>query len=493
MSPMGAMPGQASMPQMPGLPQMPTPPPGFPSFDQNNPLAAMMALTAMGFPNMPGMPPFSPSQSPYQPNTRRPMPPKKPGQRCRDYETKGFCVRGVSCPYEHGNDHLVIPGPNATEEYDPANAVISNFANGASPTRTSNRGGLRNDRARGGRGVDRGGRAAFSMTGPNRDRSKTTIVVEQIPEEHFTEEAVRGVFGEFGNILEVDMQPYKRLATVKYDDYYSAKAAWESPKTIFDNRFVKVYWYKPEEQQTPSSAPVKATNGTSTGASKAADGADQKENDDEDIDMADFTAKQAEAQKVHEEKMKKLKEAEDQKEKLAKQQREQAEERRKLLEKLRLKEQAKASAGPGTEAGDGTTETNGTPVDKKKAATEALKAKLAELEAEAESMGLNPDEPPSDPWSSPFRGRGRRAYRGRGTYAPRGRGFDPYRGGYSYRGRGGNPYGGVGRGAVMRLDNRPKRVSVTLAGEGEEWNGDADEALKLYLMVSCMLCARSKW
>jgi hypothetical protein len=257
---------------------------------------------------------------------------------------------------------------------------------------------------------------------------------------------------------------------------------------------VKVYWYKPEQQQSTSGPTGSATNGATTGAGEVEEAVDETAKDEEMVDMAEFTAKQAEAQKTYEEKMKKLKEAETQKEELAKKQREQAEERRKLLEKLRLKEEAKTGKSNGDASAHTNGETNGTPVDKKSAATEALKAKLAELEAEAESMGLNPDEPVSDTWSPPFRGRGRGAYRGRGGYAPRGRGFDPYSFSYGYRGRGGNPYGGAGRGAVMRLDNRPKRVSVTLAGDGEEsWGGDRDEALRLYLMVRSFIKAKSCW
>ena len=113
-----------------------------------------------------------------------------------------------------------------------------------------------------GRG-DRGGfmqprrnRAEFSHNGPNHDRSITTIVVEQIPEERFDESAVREFFAEFGKIEEVTMQAYKRLALVKYEDYISARRAYDSPKVIFENRFVKVYWYKPE------SIPTLPTNGT---------------------------------------------------------------------------------------------------------------------------------------------------------------------------------------------------------------------------------------
>ncbi|KAF2101699.1 hypothetical protein NA57DRAFT_73138 [Rhizodiscina lignyota] len=489
-SPIGGMPGQGqvSMPQTGGFPQIQAQQPAFPPFDPNE-MAALMAMTAahMGFPNLPGQPQFSPNQptSRYQQYTGRPMPPKKLGQRCRDYDNQGFCVRGSSCPYEHGNDRIVVPSAGAPEEYDPTNASLSTVAAGQSPTRTFNNSRGRSDRGRGDRRHDRGGRASFSMAGPNYDHSNTTIVVEQIPEEKFTEEDVRGFFGEFGKILEVNMKPYKRLAIVKYEDFFGARNAYHSPKTIFDNRFVKVYWYKPEQQHNLPSASAGAANGTNPATSKTFEAPEQKGDSDEmQIDMAEFTAKQAEAQKVHEEKLKKLQEAETRKEELLQKVKQQAEERKKLMAKLKLKEQpGKSSTALANGAGQEVTEANGgkkgMSVDEKSSTTDTLKAKLAELEAEAESRGMSLDEPLSE-WGS-FRGRGRGAgYRGRGTYVPFGRGFNSYRGAAGYRGRGGAPYVG---GGVMRLDNRPKRVSVSLSRSGqEEWDEKKDEALRVHLM-----------
>lgn len=68
-------------------------PPGFPPFDPNNPLSQMLA---MGFPQMPGMPPMPPlGQYPSQP---------KIAQRCKDYDTLGYCVLASSCPYQHGTE-----------------------------------------------------------------------------------------------------------------------------------------------------------------------------------------------------------------------------------------------------------------------------------------------------------------------------------------------------------------------------------------------------
>lgn len=100
----------------PSLPQIPTPPPGIPPLDPNNPMAAIMAMQAMGIP-FPGMPPYPQGASPVG-QAGSPMggfpPPAKRNQRCRDYDTKGFCARGNTCIYEHGTDSIFVP-PNVMD------------------------------------------------------------------------------------------------------------------------------------------------------------------------------------------------------------------------------------------------------------------------------------------------------------------------------------------------------------------------------------------
>lgn len=71
------------------------------NFDPNNPLEAMMRLQAMGVP-LPPLPPFPGQQQLSGPPQRR-------RQRCRDYDTKGYCARGNSCMFEHGTDSIYVP------------------------------------------------------------------------------------------------------------------------------------------------------------------------------------------------------------------------------------------------------------------------------------------------------------------------------------------------------------------------------------------------
>lgn len=309
------------------------------------------------------------------------------------------------------------------------------------------------------------------------------MVVENIPEENFDEQAVREFFSTFGNIQEVQMQAYKRLALVKYDTWASAKKAYESPKVIFDNRFVKVYWYRPESAQSPRPG--------ANGAAKAGSPTSAQSPGDTQSNLDEIKRKQEELQKAHEEKMKKIKETEDSKRELEKRKEEllrsQAEEKRKLMERLAAKTGRDASPPsssspgvPGSDSDKHTAADNGTPEKKPSSQTEALKAQLAALEAEALSLGIDASAL-DNPHGSTGRGRGRGTYRGRGGYIPRGRGgYDPSRGG-GYRGRGSTPYAwAAGRGGgANKLDNRTKKVAVS----GVEFDDRKDEALRQYLLV----------
>ncbi|KAL4909992.1 hypothetical protein BDW74DRAFT_144173 [Aspergillus multicolor] len=416
--------------------------PSFPGFDQNDPMAAMMALQSMGFPQMPGMPPMPmppgsgpPGQQPEQ------MGPKST-EKCPFYETQGICYLGGACPYQHDT----VPGASKDDEYDPkSSGIVSDF-------RRRHDGPMRgNDRGRGrGRGGDRGGfnnrsrRSEFSAAGPNDDTSIKTIVVEQIPDDKLDEFSVKEFFSQYGEITELSLQPYKKLALITYADHATAKAAWSSPKVIFDNRFVKVYWHKPKERP--------GANGV----------------DSQPFDAEEFQKQQEEAQKAYEEKARQRQETEKAKQDLEKQREEllkkQEEEKKRLLQKIG----GAASSGSATPTG----EASQSPSDENASEqTKQLRAQLAALEAEAKSLGLDPNH--SSDQSTSYRGRGR-GY-GRGGYPPRGRGYDPsYRG--SYRGRGGFP--ARGRGGVLRLDNRPKRVAVS----GIKPNSEQDEAFRQHLI-----------
>ena len=522
-----------------GVPPPVAMPPAFP-WPEDPTMAALLAMQAAtawtgipGFPSVlpPAVPPAKDVTSAVAAVQRKPVE-RKVGERCKDYDEKGYCMQGDMCPYEHGMDHIVISGQpeGVNDEYDPNNSQLF-------PTvlPTTQNGGLANQRGgdrgrgRGGRGRGagtgaggRGGRSEISGTGPNYDKSNSTLVVEHIPEEKLDESSIRAFFEAFGTVVEVTLQPWKKLATVKFERWDMAKKAYDSPAPIFDNRFVKVFWYKPQAEASASTQSPVAAGGTNSRVGGSPPPQLSKLADEEVmLDLEEFKRKTDEAQKAHEEKMKKKKEHEERMKDLERKKGEllkmEMEQKRILMEKLAKRKVSRVIGAAAGKEGppmviepsikEATTTTNGAAtasLEKGQSSpdlqsfpsvalstsanldTEALRAQLEALEAEAKSLGI---DHPVDPYSTSYSARGRGTLRARAgsfrgatrggayhpTYVPPGAG-KPYVSGY--RGRG-VVTASRGRGGAMRLDNRPKRVSVRFRDvEG------ADEALRQYLLVN---------
>lgn len=388
-------------------------------------------------------------------------------QPCQDYKKKGFCSRGNKCNFAHGPDNVHVPPftPPVGDEYDPNNAAIPMFVDPNQPfgmgsfavPPTHHRDFKKPKR--------KGGRSDLSAEGPTTDKTKTQLVVENIPEANFTEEQVRDFFGQFGAVEEVSLRhDQKRIAIIKFDTWASANAAWKSPKVVFDNRFVKIYWYKDE-----------AANGKSANGFGATSLNGEPASAEPDFDLEEFKRKQEEAQKAHLERSQKRDAIRQQMLEVVQKQQaldaQRQEEKRKLEARLAGNGERDASLSPILRA-------RPTPDGAKSTQAEALKAKLAELEAEASSLGLDPHTAGDEamPWYARGRGRGGRPYRGRGGFPPR-----AHRGSYGYRGRGGVAADVHTAYAAYSLDNRPKIVAVT----GVDFTDAAkDEALRRYLFVS---------
>ncbi|KAI0841361.1 hypothetical protein F5Y06DRAFT_261370 [Hypoxylon sp. FL0890] len=437
--------------------------------DPNNIIDSIQRLQQLGvhIPQLPDLP------KPVYSGT---IPPPRRRKRCRDYDTKGYCSRGSNCKFEHGAEPVMVPplGPSPGDEYDPHNAVFPmplmpnqnqpqsfqslNLPSFPTIPPTNRREHNKPKRTK--------GRPPFTISGPVNDKSKSTIVVQNIPNEHLSEEKVRDYFSQFGNIVEISMQAPDRLAIVKFDTWDAAHAAWNSPKVIFDNRFVKVFWHKDEAEAAPKPLNGKVVNGAKKGTINGNAPANES-TPTELFDMNEFLRKQGEAQKAHDEKTKKRQELERQRQELEERQKElrarQLEEKQKLQAKLA----EKSTKGTTPEAPDGTAK-------KFTSQTEALRAQLAALEEEANVLGIDPDAVQDDAqsWMSRGRGRGSRGYRGRGRYIPR-----AFRGGYGYQGRGGIEARHAAY-AAYSLDNRPKIIALS----GVDFtNPEKDEALRQYL------------
>lgn len=355
------------------------------------------------------------------------------------------------------------------------------------------------------RGRGRGGRGTFTgehqnFPGEHQNRDSKTIVVEKIPEEHLSLEAVNGWFKRYGTVTNVAVDASGGKALVSFSTHAEAQAAWKAEEAIFNNRFVKTYWHRPMEGQGASGArmlqasapivanmaaraistsssgseapkPPTAPTAVATPRAKSAASADlsvlaakqqllEKKIAEQKVLMARLTKATPEEKKAIMARLRKLDElttsssdavptpshppvskfvSADDKERRAKE----------LLD-MELDIHAKTS-------GD---ETGATSLPKStdgEEGTSSLEEQLAKLRAEVRRRGdifmftslmislqasaLGIDDTESQPYSSSFRG-----YRGRA----RGRGRASYRGAM----RGGPPR------ASMKLDNRPKAVLV---------------------------------
>lgn len=414
----GGRQGPAALNGMSTMSSLPT---VVPPLDPNDPLAAFMAMQqAMSLFAGP------------------------PAERiCSTFATHGFCD-DRACEYKH---------QWSTLEYDPINPNLPDVKasrSGAIDISKSKRGrGRANGR---GRGVEnwRGGgkRSEYSQLGPGNNPFNATIMVEQIPDDRCNEQDVRQFFSVFGEIQEIFMEPMQKLAMVTYANPRAAYAAYNSPKAIFDNRFVKVYM-KRSERSLGAPARDAAVNGPTDDTEMA---------NVEKFDPAEFARRQEEMQKKYEE-------AQKQREEAARQMQDvnarliQMETQRKELEAMLAKR-------IGIEDFNEASKENGAENNEQ---TMALKVQLAQLEAEAMSLGIDPDAASTNG----FVGSAYRGVRGRGRYRGRGRG--------SYRGFRGGWAGGSRVGAVMRLDNRPKTVSIKFSDGNYESH---EEAIRQYLLFN---------
>lgn len=484
--------GDMSMPVPMPMP-MTIPMPDFPfgpamRFSPHDPTSALLALQAMGLPLPPAI---GAAASPLSVTMQaeNPAMPRSSGRfmkPCRNLLNKGVCSRD-KCPYNHdalpSAQRAHVPSDQemvVDEAYDPNSPSIglptAPVLSSTSPrahhtTRREAEDPRGRGRGRGGphAGQRRGGRMEFSSTRPDTDRTKTTICVEKIPDDCLTEVKIRETFGDFGEIIDVELQETRRLALVKYSSWQSAKNAFDSPKVLFDNRFVKVYWYNPDNERHQ----LQHREGRPPGSGPGEAGAVEEMV----VDMEEVQRRTAEAQKAYEEKQAKKKETEalmkdleERREALLKSQ---AEERKKLLEKLAAKQKPKTDAQGASGSGAPITELS-QEEERKRAQTEALRAQVAALEDEATALGLSTESAPDqyEYTGYEFSGRGRGG-RGRGSYGYRGT-----RG--SLRGR-----GNLGGSAVKRADFRPRKLRIGMSAEGEatRWTTEKDEAMRQWLMT----------
>merc|ERR1719427_1068689 len=189
---------------------------------------------------------------------------KKP--RCRDYDEKGFCLRGDLCKFDHGTDAVVLEDstktvgyqPGTTEPYVPGIPLagipfpppIMSVPPPGYPQyggKRAHEGGFeppakRFDYARIGRGRGRG--RGWGGRG-GRGGGSTMLAVRNIPGELNSITHLNGHFSRYGNLVNVQVQfegdPGSALVT--YSSNEEANSAFSTTEAIMNNRFIKVFWH----------------------------------------------------------------------------------------------------------------------------------------------------------------------------------------------------------------------------------------------------------
>jgi RNA-binding protein 26 len=77
------------------------------------------------------------------------------------------------------------------------------------------------------------------------ERRDKTLVVEKIPEDKLSLDAVNGWFKRFGTVTNVAVDAASAKALVSFSTHEEAHAAWKTEDAVFGNRFVKVFWHRP--------------------------------------------------------------------------------------------------------------------------------------------------------------------------------------------------------------------------------------------------------
>ncbi|TPX39976.1 hypothetical protein SeMB42_g05338 [Synchytrium endobioticum] len=261
----------------------------------NNRLGGVMASNRM---MMPGVFPQSPIQQGQQ-NQNQPRRPYQKFQKCRDYEERGFCLRGDDCPFDHGPDKIILedpmgafagsgplPQPNMMQYVPrPSASVPAPFQN---PYGTPV--GMRSVGFGQPNGPDTPSSQPYNSSyqtptssmpiqpmqrpmtpGFSGDRNNmnklgggheygtpdnTTLVIDKIPADKQSLDAINAYFKKYGTILQLKLVPGTNRAVVQFSKHSEAMMAFQDSEPVFSNRFVRIFWMRPEDFSMVGVAPT---------------------------------------------------------------------------------------------------------------------------------------------------------------------------------------------------------------------------------------------
>ncbi|TPX30309.1 hypothetical protein SmJEL517_g06107 [Synchytrium microbalum] len=216
-----------------------------------------------GSPMQGGYPPQQQQMQQQQPIRRS----NQRAQKCRDYEERGYCLRGDDCPFDHGADRIVMEDPMALfpSSQQPMMPPMPYGDQGQdwSQRNGMDQGPYRMDPTLPFQSQQRppppvnptyqgtpGGSGVRGRLGGGREYGtpdNTTLVVDSIPPEKLNLDSVNAYFKKYGSIMNIKLVPGTTRAVIQFAAHPQAMMAFQDPEPVFANRFVRVFWMRPED------------------------------------------------------------------------------------------------------------------------------------------------------------------------------------------------------------------------------------------------------
>ena len=120
---------------------------------------------------------------------------------------------------------------------------------------------IHQDEARHGRGAMGPmfrGRGAGPRSTPYARHQNMTLLVDKIPPELCNIDQLNAHFKQFGRIVNVNVQQNLRKAFVQFGSHAEALKAFQSPDAVLGNRFITVFWARPEGSEVSNFPPLMA-------------------------------------------------------------------------------------------------------------------------------------------------------------------------------------------------------------------------------------------
>lgn len=292
-------------------------------------------------------------------------------EKCVAFHTMGICMLGELCPYKHEEIPL--------STLERSNQNVLRFYNLQSNT----------TRPLTGQGIQKQVKQApvswFADGRPQISNTCTAIVAEGLQNPFVSKGSLYDLFSRFGGVRDVAILSHMGTAIINFMDHAAAKRALESSVLPFEGVKLAIYWFRPDLNQAQalpeelfgSDIDFCTIKSTQNGVSQSSD-----------TGVEDLYQLHAERLRIHEQRQKKLKELGAARAQVC----QELNETEKRIELAKVSLHAKLSA-KNRGCGDTPLKPTATNPDRS-GKTQELRDKLAKLEAEAKSLGLDPDSLP---------------------------------------------------------------------------------------------------